>query len=317
VLRRVLAGGGKGTLGNEGADNIDVAVQKPNIPTSPEGAKIRGEKQSIPTAIVPDIAKDNSLMGDEANTLKGTPEISLDTRGRVIAEVKPDVITKEAAKPKQVEDISVGVEGKTEGGKGTLGNEGKDNIDVVAKKPEIPSNPSGAKIDGEKQIEPKEIGLPDIAVDNGLIEGEKTTKGIGTDTPPISHDIRGRVIADAKRDKQIERIAAARHKKACQVASKLMGMGKIAAEDFDAVIEDLAKIEVDRIEAFAERMFRVVKTASVAPLTLSTPIVQEASAYKPEMPKGQFDELKGMFTIGTPQLSKAIEEEDRLAAGRQ
>jgi hypothetical protein len=98
------------------------------------------------------------------------------------------------------------------------------------------------------------------------------------------------------------------------VAAKLMGMGRIASEDFDAVVEDLAKIEVDRIEAFAERMFKNMKTAAQAPVALATPIIQEASAYKPDMPKGQFDELKGMFTIGTPQLSKAIEEEDKKSA---
>jgi len=58
-------------------------------------------------------------------------------------------------------------------------------------------------------------------------------------------------------------------------------------------------------------MFRNVKVASQAPAMLSTPIVQEASSYAPQMAKGQFDELKGMFTIGTAPLTAAIAEEDK------
>jgi hypothetical protein len=297
--------GGTKTLGNEGPSNIDVPASKPVIPSNPKGSKIKGEVQTIPEAIEPDIAKDNSLMGDEANTQKGMPPISLDTRGRVIAEGNQEQITKEAAKPKLVEDISVGVEGKVKNGQKPIGNESKDNILVDAKKPVIPSKDS------------LDVTLPDIPVDHATMEGEKTTKGIGTDTPPINNDIRGRVIADGKRDRQIERIAAARHKKACQVAAKLMGFGRIASEDYDAVVEDLAKIEVDRIEAFAERMFKNTKTASAQQVTLSTPIVQEASAYQPEMPKTMADALKGIFTIGTKQLNDAIQEEDKLAASQE
>jgi hypothetical protein len=248
-------------------------------------------------------------MGDEANTLKGTPPVSTEMRGRVIAGTQG--VTKEAKKPTQVEDISSGVEGKLQGGTGTIGNEQP----FDAKKPAIPESGAKAKIEGEKETIP-EAGLPDIPADNDLIGGEKETqKGM----PAINTDIRGRVIADGKRQDQVAKIAAARHKKACQVAAKLVGMGRIAESDFDAVVDDLSKIEVDRIEAFADRLYRSVKIAGVtaAPTqVLSTPIVQEASVYSPRMPKTLSDELKGIFTIGTPQLNQRVMEDDRADAAR-
>jgi len=292
--------GGTGTIGNE--QSFD--AKTPVIPSRGNASKIKGEKETIPEATLPDIAADSATMGDEANTLKGTPSVSTEMRGRVIANTQS--ITKEAKKPTQVEDISSGVAGKVKGGTGTIGNEGKDNINVDAGKPSIPSKGKASEIAGEKETIP-EAGLPDIPADSATMGGEaESLKG----TPPVNMDIRGRVLADSRREQQLGKIAAARHKKACQVAAKLMGLGKIAEDDYDAVVEDLAKIEVDRIEAFADRMFRTTKTASTTP-TLSTPIVQEASAYRPQLPKTMADQLKGIFTIGTPQLHQRVIEDDR------
>ena len=301
--------GGTGTIGNE--QKFD--AKKPVIPSNEAGSKIRGETKTIPDAKLPDVATGPATIGGEAAAQKGMPANTVEMRGRVVAGNGDAVKT--AAKPKIVEDISSdNAVGKVKGGTGTLGNEGKENIDVAAKAPAIPSRGQGSRIEGEKETI-EDATLPDIP-ENGagaLIEGEKQTqKGM----PANINTIRGRVSeADGKRDQQIARIAAARHKKACQVAAKLMGMGRIAEADYDAVIEDLSKIEVDRIEAFAERMFRNVKVASAAP-ALATPIVQEASVYSPEMPKKAFSDLNGMFTIGTAQLHAAIAEEDARDAAK-
>ena len=304
VSGKLQGGKGSGTIGNEQAFD----AKKPVIPSNVNGSKIRGEKDTIPEATLPDIPADSSTMGDEANTLKGTPPVSNEMRGRVIAGNKG--VTKEAKKPTLVDGNGTGVEGTLDnGGKSTIGNEQA----FDAKKPAIPEGGSKAKIEGEKDTIP-EAGLPDIPADNDLIGGEKETqKGM----PSINTDIRGRVIADAKRDGQLAKITAARHKKACQVAAKYVGMGRIAESDFDDVVEDLSKIEVDRIETFAERLFRNVKVAGATSPVLSTPIVQEASTYRPELPKTLADQLKGIFTVGTAQLNQRVIEDDRADSEKQ
>jgi len=291
---------GNGTIGKE----QPFSAQKPTIPSRGDASKIKGEKDTIQGAMLPDIAQDSSYIGDEANTQKGMPSINIDMRGRVIADAKG--VKKTAKTPTKVEDISSGVEGKLKSGNGTIGKE--EAFD--AKAPNIPEAGSKAKIGGEKETI-QDAGLPDIPADHTVIGGEaETMKG----TPDTNLDIRGRVLSDTKRDQQLAKIAVARHKKACQVVAKLMGMGHIAESDFDAVVEDLSKIEVDRIESFAEKMYRNVKVASVAPVTLSTPIVQEASAYQPKLPKApksMFEKLTGIFTVGSEILSKKVAEDDR------
>lgn len=290
---------GNGTIGKE----QKFTAQKPVVPSRGDGSKIKGEKETINGATLPDIPVDSSTMGDEANTLQGTPNINNEFRGRVVA--KSDGVIKEAGKPKIVEDISSGVNGKTKSGKGNIGNEEAFKAD----KPSIPEKGSSSKIGGEKHTIP-DAELPDIPTDNDLIGGEKETmKG----TPGINNDIRGRVLVNAKRDEQLAKIAAARHKKACLVAAKLMGMGRIAESNYDTVVECLAKIETDKIESFAEMMYSNVKTASASVATpkLATPIIQEASAYNPKLPKSMNEELNGIFTIGSAELHKQVAEDDR------
>lgn len=298
--------GGNGAIGNE----KPFSALKPVLPSNASGSKIRGEKETIPEATLPDIPADSSTMGDEANTLKGTPPVSTEIRGRVIAGTKS--VTKEAKVPTLVEGNGTGVEGTLDkGGKSTIGEEQA----FDAKKPDIPSVGAKSKIGGEKDTIP-EAGLPDIPADHSLIGGEKETqKGM----PPINTDIRGRVLSDTKRDQQLSKIAAARHKKACQVAAKLVGMGRIAESDFDDVVDDLSKIEVDRIDSFADRLYRSVKVAGVpaSPMqVLSTPIIQEASAYNPKLPRTLADQLKGIFTVGTAQLNQRVIDDDRADSER-
>jgi transposase-like protein len=293
--------GGNCTIGKE----QPFSAQKPTIPSRGDASKIKGEKETIPNASLPDIAQGNSFIGDEASTQKGMPSNSVEMRGRVVANTQ--AMTKEAKTPTKVEDISSGVEGKVKGGTGTIGNE--EAFD--AKKPNIPEGGAKAKIGGEKDTIP-EATLPDIPADNALIGGEaETMKG----TPGTNLDFRGRVLADTKRDQQLAKITAARYKKACIVAAKLLGLGRIAESELDNVIEDLSKIEVDRIDAFAERLTGTVKTASVASPRLATAIVQEASVYSPALPKSMADGLKGIFTIGSPELNQRVKEDDRRDEG--
>lgn len=290
---------GNGTIGKE----QPFSAQKPTIPSRGDASKIKGEKDSIPGAMLPDIPQDSSYMGDENRIQKGMPSINIDMRGRVASESKG--VQKVAKTPTKVEDISSGVAGKLKSGNGTIGKE--EAFD--AKAPNIPEAGSKAKIGGEKDTIP-ESQLPDIPADHATIGGEaETMKG----TPDTNLDIRGRVLAESRRDQQLSKISAARHKKACQVVAKLMGLGHIAESDFDAVVEDLAKIEVDRIEAFAEKMYKNVRTASVAPVTLSTPIVREASVYSPSLPKPEktmAQKLQGIFTPGSQLLAERIHDDD-------
>ena len=161
-----------------------------------------------------------------------------------------------------------------------------------------------------------EAGLPDIPADHATIGGEaETMKG----TPDTNLDIRGRVLADARRDNQLAKITAARHKKACQVAAKLMGVGHIAESDFESVVEDLSKIETDRIEAFADRNVQKRKSC-ISNYAFNSPIVQEASAYNPRLPKApktMAEQLNGIFTTGTALLSERIKEDDRAEEENQ
>jgi hypothetical protein len=302
----------KATLGKEGPDNIDVPMNKPKIPTAGEGARMGSESaENIDKkATLPDIPVDDSKMGGEKETQKGMPAVNNEIKGTVIA--KTENMTKEAEKPKKVENIEGNVDAGVPRAKATLGKEGPDNIDVAAKKPEIPSVGEKARLGNEsaENIDPK-ADLPDIPVDDAKMGGEKETqKGM----PAINNEIKGTVIAEMK-EKQLLRVAAERHRKACQVASKLLGQRRIAEQDFDEVVEDLSKLELKRIESFAERMFKAPVTASAqAPAVLASPIVQEASAYSPEQPKSAKDQLAAdladCFTTGSKELDRIIKEED-------
>jgi len=296
---------GNAAIKNEGPDNIDVKPKTPDIPRG--DAAMGGEsKDNIDVKIdLPDIPVDDAKMGGEKETQKDMPAVNVEIRGRVIAEAKP--ATKTAAKPTKVVDGEKDVEAGVPRGNAEIMNEGKDNINVVAKDPDIPRGDARMGNEGPDNIDVK-ADLPDIPVDDAKMGGEKETQ---KDMPAINNEIRGRVIAE-KRDRQMERIAAARHKKACQVASKLLGQGRIAEADFDAVVEDLSKIEADRIEAFADRVFKAASQAS--PTTLPSPIVQEASSYaderKPKEQKSLKDTFAGWFTVGTPALDKEIRGQD-------
>ena len=301
---------GKATLGKEGPANIDVKENKPNIPEGGTKARMGGEseKNIDVKAELPDLPIDSSLIGGEKETQKGMPAVSDKIKGTVIAE-KGKELTKEATKPVKVEKIEGEVEAGIPRGKATLGKEGPDNVDVKENKPNIPRSPEGARMgnEGPENIDVK-ADLPDLPIDSATMGDEANVqKGM----PPISDKIKGTVIAE-KHQKHMDKISIARYKKACQVVSKLVALGKVAESDHEAVIDDLSKLELERIEAFAERMFR---SASAQPQkqsgpVLSTPIVQEASSYAPAQPKSLKDQLAEAFTVGSDKLNEAIREDE-------
>jgi len=301
---------GKATMGKEGPENIDVKENKPDIPVGGEKARMGGEseKNIDVKAELPDLPIDSATIGGEKETQKGMPPVSDKIKGTVIAK-KGKELAKEAAKPVKVEKIEGEVEAGIPRGKATMGREGPENIDVKENKPDIPRSPEGARLgnEGPENIDVK-ADLPDLPIDSATMGDEANVqKGM----PPVSDKIKGTVIAE-KHQRHLDKIFLARYKKACLVVSKLVAQGKVAEADQEAVVDDLSKLELERIEAFAERMFRSASAQSQkqAGPVLSTPIVQEASSYAPAQPKSLKDQLAETFTVGSKKLDDAIREDE-------
>jgi hypothetical protein len=186
-----------------------------------------------------------------------------------------------------------------------LGKEGPQNIDVEMKKPEIPTGKATLGQEGSDNIDVK-ANPPDIPVDNSTIKGEKDTQ---KDMPPISNKIKGTVIAE-KREEQLKKLAEARYQKAVKVAAQLLAERRIGKDEFDDVVEDLSKLEIGRIESFANRLYvkpQVQKQASSEVMTV--PIIQESKGITFQTDKPLKDKLSGVFTIGTTQLNNSLIED--------
>jgi hypothetical protein len=283
---------GKATLGNESAANIDVAEKKPEIP---RGTATMGQEQKF-DAKLPDIPVDNDTIGGEKETQKGMPATNNEIKGTVIAEKAP-ALQKEAKTPKLVKDIEHDVEAKIPRKEELLGKE----VKVPEKKLDVPRGDATLG-DEEKFVEK----LPDVPMDDAKMGGEKDTqKGM----PAVNDEIKGTVIAE-KRERQMEKLSAGRHKKACLVAAKLVAEGKIATGDMDEVVEVLSKLELDRMEAFAAKMFKA-PARTVQAATLPVGITQEASAYAPEQPKSLVEQLSEALTIGSGKLNDSLVEDGK------
>ena len=123
------------------------------------------------------------------------------------------------------------------------------------------------------------------------------------------------VIADNKKQQHLDRIANARHQKACVVAARLLGQGRIKEADMEEVITDLSKLELSRIEPFAERVFRT-PAEKKANQTIAAPVVQEPSDYATEQAEVAenateptlAEQLDGVFSVGGETVDKAIKE---------
>ena len=293
---------GKATIGNEGKDNIDVVEIELDIPTGKATMGDESAKNIDVPAGLPEIPTGKATMGDEAKVQKDMPGTNTEIKGTIIANIKS--VRKIAKTPDHVEHIESEVEAGIPRGTATLGNEGKDNIDVPVAKPEIPrgnatlGNESAENIDvAEKQV--------DIPTNNQFLGHEQE---IQKDMPALEVKEKGTIIAGDNREKHLKKIEQARWKKAVSLAGKLLGSGNIEEQAFDDVVEVLSRVGLDQMETYASRVFpkkAVQKQASVnAPLTQA--IVQEASGLQLPEAVEQSDSLADLFTIGSKGLDENL-----------
>ena len=109
---------------------------------------------------------------------------------------------------------------------------------------------------------------------------------------------------------QMEKIAKARWQKAATVAARYLAAGYIRQDEYDGIVDDLSKLSFERIEAFAERMFKKTssRTAQQGEV-LTAAVVQEPTALEQPQDESKTsleDQLKAAFTVGSHGLTNAI-----------
>ena len=289
---------GKATIGNEGKSNIDVTLNKPKVP---RGEATMGNEKSTPNNL-PDVPVDNSLMGGEAATQKGTPAINNEIKGTVIA--KENKVTKEAKQMKEVETVEKDVKSGVPRSKATIGNEGKDNVDVTLNTPKVPRGEATIGNESAKNINPKMSG-PDVPMGDAYMGAEKEVqKGM-----PANNDEILKVVQQ-KKDSQLERIANARKMEAIKIASKLLASNRISEEAYGDVVESLASFEIDKISVKAEVMYpaKQKKIASTEETGHSIPaIVMESKEIKTASTEKTLEQkLRDQFTVGSSKFDKDL-----------
>lgn len=302
------------TIGEEGANNIDVPLKKPDVPRSNAEMGQEGPENINPKVTLPDVQVDEAYMGDEASEQTAMPGIKNEIKGTVIAEVEIDdngKIVHVATVPEHVEHMESEVRAGIPRGDAAQGNEGPDNIDVPAKdKPDVPRTDATMGNEGPDNINVKEEKVDVPTSDQAYMGAEKETqneadipansvKELGTDK---SHQ--------AKRDEQMQKIAVARHQKAMQIAAQLLAERRIKKDDFDEVVEDLSKLAINRIDAFANRVYAkpvVEKQASADVMTV--PVIQESEPMTHPTDISLSDKLSDVFTIGNKGLNDSLVED--------
>ena len=180
-------------------------------------AEDTGTAEVVTVEIPEDVAKDiaeqvNSQAPEEEVGIPEAPEAPeapemVAPEAAVVAQsdkqtktAKDKKMNKEAKTPTKVDDIEHDVEAKIPRGDATLGNEGKDNIDVVEIELDIPTN-GGKGMAGEsaENINVK-ADLPDIPAGNGAMGDEAKVQ---KDMPGTNTEIKGTVIAKIKSVKKI------------------------------------------------------------------------------------------------------------------
>ena len=295
----------KATMGNEGADNIDVPMAKPSVPRANAEIGKEGPDNINPKADLPDVPVDSSYMGDEKNVQKDMPAINNKIKGTVIAEEEGKTV-KEAKQLKEVDSVEGDVEAGVPRAKATMGNEGADNIDVPMAKPSVPRANAEMGNEGADNINPKSDG-PDVPVDNSYMGDEKNVQ---KDMPVINDKMLKNV--QQSRDVQMDRIATARKTKAIETAAKLLAQNRITEEAYEDVIEALSYMQIDRIASVADKMYpkKAVKTAHSqdrieATASYSVPaIVMESKSASDEI--SLTDKISNAFTIGNKSFDENL-----------
>ena len=293
----------KATMGNEGADNIDVPMAKPSVPRANAEMGHEGADNINPKAGLPNVAVDSSYMGDEKNVQKDMPPINNEIKGTVIAE--SDKVTKKAKQLKEVDTVEGDVEAGVPRAKATMGNEGADNIDVPMAKPSIPRGNAEMGNEGADNINPKATG-PDVPVDNAYMGDEKNVqKGM----PAISDEYLKQVQQEHRKEQQLERLSTARKQEAMKVAYKLMASKRIPEQAFDDVVEALSNFKIDEISVKAESMYpKRVVTAGVADVSVyaGPAIVMESKEMDNHSGDSFADRLASHFTIGNKSFDENL-----------
>ena len=310
-------------LGQEGKAEsmINKTPKSPEIPRSE--AKMGGEGKNEGSFIakpnsLPDVPTQGaaSLIGGEKGTLDGT--VNTEIKGTVIAgtvqpirEASAEALQKEAAKPTVVEHIDKG-NTTIPSGKATLGKEGPENIDVKLNEPKVPTG--DAKMGDESKVEGglnTPNTLPDVPTSDAKMGGEaEAQKGL----PADNNQIKGTVIAERKQV-QLDRIANSRMKKAQMIAGRFMAAGRIQENEYEQMVDDLCRFEIDRMESFANRIYGMQKQASITtPTGTATPVLtaaviqpavaETASAF--DVREDLVSQLAGAFTIGSRDLDKEL-----------
>jgi hypothetical protein len=287
---------------------INKTPAKPNVP---RGNAYMGKEQEADSMInkelkLPDVAVDSSYMGKEKDIQSGMPAINNEIKGTVIA--NDEKVTKEAKKMKEVDSVEDDVEAGVPRGKATLGNEGKDNIDVDMAKPDVPRSDAymGNEKDADSLINAKLEG-PDVPLGDAYMGDEKEVqKGMpGTNEKMLKQ-------VKQQREDQMGRIAHAREQKANRVASWLVANKRVGSdlETFENVVKALSVFEIDKITSVAEKMFpeRSVKTAStenrVVEAGHSLPAIVLES--KSQQSDDFTNKLSKAFTIGNTRFDQDL-----------
>ena len=236
------------TMGNEGADNIDVPMASPSVPRAKATMGQEGADNIDVAAGLPDVAVDSSYMGVEQSLQSNMPAINNEIKGTVIAK-----------KLKEVDTVEGDVEAGVPRSKATIGNEGADNIDVPMASPSVPRAKATMGQEGADNIDVA-ADAPDVPVDSAYMGKEKETQ---KDMPAINDEYL-KLVQQEKKGVQLERIANARWKEAVKISSKLLATGRITEEAYDDVVNALSANQLDQIEIIANKMYpkRATKVAS-------------------------------------------------------
>jgi len=294
----------KATMGNEGADNIDVPMAKPSVPRANAQMGHEGADNINPAAGLPDVAVDSAYMGDEKNVQKDMPSINNEIKGTVIADTA-EKVTKEAAQLKEVETVEGDVEAGVPRAKATMGNEGADNIDVPMAKPSVPRANAEMGNEGADNINPKTTG-PDVPVDSAYMGDEKNVQ---KDMPSINGEYLKQVQQEHRKEQQLERLSTARKYEAMKVAYKLMASKRIAESAFDDVVEALSTFKIDEISVKAESMYpkRVVTAGAASADVYAGPAIVMESREIDTDPSNTFvGKLASHFTIGNKSFDENL-----------
>jgi hypothetical protein len=281
------------TIGKESVGNINVGTKEPSIPRGQATMGKESPSNIDKSMESPDVPTNDPYMGVEKDVQKGMPANKYKVKGTVIAQ--------KTKTPEQIKNMEVKVKDMPRGD-ATMGQEDKDNVDVPAEEAKAPRGDATMGQEGKDNID---VDMVDATVpaDDGDMGHEKDVQ---KDMPDNTIESLGTLKAnEEKRNRQLERLAAARHQKACVVAARLLGDGRIKEEEMDDVISDLSKLEIDRIESFANRVYPKM-TRSASSETLASPVIMESKGVEiPQTPSLQ-DELSDMFTTGSKQLHDAL-----------